>query len=67
VRLAVLPRHESVGSVDVLDFELRGELLPNGCILEPHVLPIRLRCWRAVSITPQALALMTAVTPPDWA
>jgi hypothetical protein len=27
----------------------------------------RSRCLRAVSITPQALALMTAVTPPDWA
>ena len=24
-------------------------------------------CLRAVSITPQAEALMTAVTPPDWA
>jgi hypothetical protein len=24
-------------------------------------------CWRAVSMTPQAEALITAVTPPDWA
>jgi hypothetical protein len=30
-------------------------------------LPMCLRCWRAVSMTPAALALMTAVTPPDWA
>jgi hypothetical protein len=29
--------------------------------------PIRARCARAVSMTPAALALMTAVTPPDCA
>jgi hypothetical protein len=29
--------------------------------------PMRLPWLRAVSMTPQALALITAVTPPDWA
>ena len=29
--------------------------------------PMRCGLARAVSMTPQALALMTAVTPPDWA
>ena len=28
---------------------------------------LRRVCLRAVSMTPAALALMTAVTPPDWA
>jgi len=28
---------------------------------------MRSGCRRAVSITPQAEALMTEVTPPDWA
>ena len=32
-----------------------------------YTLPMRDLCLRAVSMTPQALALMTAVTPPDWA
>jgi hypothetical protein len=32
-----------------------------------YTLPILRRFLRAVSMTPQAVALMTAVTPPDWA
>jgi hypothetical protein len=32
-----------------------------------RTLPMRSLCLRAVSITPAALALMTDVTPPDWA
>jgi hypothetical protein len=32
-----------------------------------YTLPIFDLCLRAVSITPAALALMTAVTPPDCA
>jgi hypothetical protein len=35
--------------------------------LPANTLPMRFLLRRAVSITPQALALMTAVTPPDWA
>ena len=32
-----------------------------------NTVPMRSRRRRAVSITPQAEALITAVTPPDWA
>ena len=32
-----------------------------------YTLPILFLCLRAVSITPHAVALMTAVTPPDCA
>ena len=31
-----------------------------------YTVPMCAECWRAVSITPAALALLTAVTPPDW-
>ena len=31
-----------------------------------YTVPMCAGCWRAVSITPAALALLTAVTPPDW-
>ena len=35
--------------------------------LPASTLPILSPCARAVSRTPQALALITEVTPPDWA
>jgi hypothetical protein len=43
---------------------VRAPMMP----LRPaNTLPILPLCLRAVSMTPQALALMTEVTPPDWA
>jgi len=53
------------GSFDV---SIRSSVSAPMIPLRPaNTLPIRERCRRAVSITPAALALMTAVTPPDWA
>jgi hypothetical protein len=45
-------------------FSVKAPMMP----LRPaYTFAILFVCFLAVSMTPQAVALMTAVTPPDWA
>ncbi len=53
---------------DSLPVSIRSSVSAPMIPLRPaYTLPILFLCLRAVSITPQADALITAVTPPDWA
>ena len=64
-------RRQDLGRITLTVLFIAGLLVTSSWIMLPFLpartVPIRARCLRAVSITPQALALMTAVTPPDWA
>src|SRR6516164_1840161 len=43
---------------------VRAPMIP---LRRAYTLPRSSECWRAVCDTPQAEALITTVTPPDWA
>ena len=72
LRLIAEDRFETVLAemTDALAEDFRNSLkYPKGTVgaWMDYTVPTFSGFWRQVSMTPQALALMTEVTPPDWA